>query len=343
MKKKNKIVVIIGPTASGKSELGVRIAKKFNAEIISADSRQVYKGLDVGSGKVRGKWVPHKRSKDLNRGEYYHKGIRHHCLDIADPKKIFTAADFVACGRRAIVDILTRGKTPIIVGGTGFYIDALLGRVRLAPVPPNPVLRKKLRNYSTTQLFNYLIKLDPQRAETIDSKNPRRLIRAIEIAQAQLTQHQTLERVLRPKRAWFFRKAKKSEGRNLETRALGATKKVKEIDAASIKTVWLGIQRSPENLKKRIHTRLIKRLPGIIREVRALHAKGLSWKRLYDFGLEYRYVSLYLRGKLKAPLSSKLQTAIGHYAKRQMTWWRKNKEIRWIQTYRETQCIIPKN
>src|SRR3989344_5698598 len=124
--KKSRVVVIVGPNASGKTSLSIRLAKKVNGEIISADSRQVYKGLNIGSGKVTKKEMA---------------GIPHHCIDIANPKKVFSALDFKNCAERAIADILSRGKTPIIVGGTGFYIDAALGRVKLGGVPPNHALR----------------------------------------------------------------------------------------------------------------------------------------------------------------------------------------------------------
>lgn len=301
--KKNKIIVLVGPTASGKSELGVRIAKKINGEIVSADSRQIYRGLDVGSGKIRGKWVFRKEKNS----EYYYKDIRHHCIDIADPKKVFTAADFVKCGQRALANILSRGKTPIIVGGTGFYIDALLGKIRLAIVPPNKTLRKKLASYSTTQLFNYLARFDPTRAKTIDKHNKRRLVRAIEIAYGN----------------------PKVESR--KSRVEQIKSKLPTINYQLPTMIWLGIKRSPEELKKRIHKRLITRLPGVIREIKKLHRRGVSWKRMDELGLEYRYVPFYVRRKLNYKLiTAQLQTASWHYAKRQMTWWRKNKEIRWF-------------
>src|SRR3989344_9637740 len=165
--KESRIIVIVGPNASGKSELGVKLAKKMNGEIISADSRQVYKGLDIGSGKITKKEM---------------RGVRHHWLSVADPKKVFTALDFKKIAERAIYDIISRNKVPIIVGGTGFYIDAALGRVKLGGVSPNLKLRKKLGGKSATELLKILKKLDSKRAKTIEQKNPRRLIRAIEIA-----------------------------------------------------------------------------------------------------------------------------------------------------------------
>ena len=289
MTKRAKILVIVGPNASGKSDYAVRIAKKINGEIISADSRQVYKGLDIGSCKITKKEM---------------RSIPHHCLDIADPKKVFTAEDFQRCAGKAIEDILSRGKTPIIVGGTGFYIDAALGRIKLGGVPPNYELRKKLKKKSAEELLKILKKIDPARARTVEQKNPRRLIKAIEIA--------------------TICKMSQTKFRSQFDLNLVWDKK------ADI--IWLGIKRSPEELKKRIHKRLLKRLPGIISEVKKLRRGGLSWKRLFELGLEYRYTSLYLHGKLsKKEFTDQLETAIWHYAKRQMTWFKKNKEIRWIQ------------
>jgi len=286
--KKPQIIVIVGPNASGKSRLGVKVARKVNGEIISADSRQVYKGLDIGSGKITKKEM---------------RGVPHRCIDIADPKKVFTAYDYQKCARSAILDILSRGKTPIIVGGTGFYIDAALERVKLGGVSPNHALRKKLTNYSTIKLLNYLTRLDPKRAKTIEQKNPRRIIRAIEIASV--------------------KRALKSETKFKTQYVLNLVSDI----------LWLGIKRKPNELKKRIHKRLTARLPGIIHEVKKLKQEGLSWKRLYDLGLEYRYASLYLRGKIsKEEMIRSIEQESWKYAKRQMTWFKKNKEIKWISS-----------
>ena len=162
-----KIIVILGPTASGKSWLAVKIARKYNGEIISADSRQVYKGLDIGAGKIT--------KKEMS-------GIPHYCLDIISPKKIFTVADFKKFADKAIEKIFSKNKTPIIVGGTGLYIQAIVDNVILPEVKPDWKLRKELEKKTTEKMFDFLKKLDPRRAKNIDPKNPRRLIRAIEIA-----------------------------------------------------------------------------------------------------------------------------------------------------------------
>lgn len=342
-KAKNKIVVIVGPNASGKTGLSIKLAKKMNGEIISADSRQVYKGMDIGSGKVTKKEM---------------QGIPHYCIDVADPKKVFSALDFKNCAEKAIADILSRGKTPIMVGGTGFYIDAALGRMKLGGVPPNPKLRKKLSRFSVEKLLATLKKLDPERAKTVEQKNPVRLIRAIEISSAKKNSSLPHSQPLPLNhlsggsdadtrlgtRSPFSNFFSDSEAKEVLRGSLaqhdGASRAIpqqrdmraNEKNYPLPKVTWIGIKRSPEDLKKRIHKRLIERLPGIIREVKKLHRNGVSWKRLFELGLEYRYASLYLRGKLnRKEFVEQLEMAIWHYAKRQMTWFKKNKEIRWIK------------
>lgn len=165
----NKLVVILGPTSSGKSDLAIRLARKFRGEIISADSRQVYKGLDIGTGKVTKK---------------EQKQILHHLLDVASPKKQFTVAEFKPLALEAIGNIRAKNKLPFLVGGTPFYIYATIDDLQIPEVAPNKKLRKHLRNKSTGDLFRILKKLDPRRAGNIDRHNPHRLIRAIEIVRS---------------------------------------------------------------------------------------------------------------------------------------------------------------
>lgn len=164
--KKPKILVIVGPTASGKSGLAVELAKLFNGEVISADSRQVYRGLDIGTAKIT-------KAEMAN--------VPHHLIDIADPNDVYTAADFARDAKAAVSDINHRGKLPIVAGGTFFYVDALLGRVNFPEVEPNPELRAKLDEKSAAELFRELEQKDPRRAIDIDKNNKRRLVRALEI------------------------------------------------------------------------------------------------------------------------------------------------------------------
>lgn len=276
-----KILVVLGPTASGKSDLAVELALKRNGEVVSADSRQVYKGLNIGSGKITAEEM---------------KGIPHHLLDIISPKKIFTASDYARLAKRSIDDILRRGKLPIVCGGTGFYIDTLLYNNSIAPIPPNPEIRKKIDKLSTKELANKLSELDPDRFASVDKQNRVRLVRALEIV---LSTGKPVPRL----------------------------KQKPRYDAEKIGIMW-----PMEKLDKRIELRLDKRLAArMINEVENLRDKGVSWKRLYDLGLEYRYISLYLRGKLSYDeMRNELLTAIKQYARRQMTWFKRDKEIKWI-------------
>src|SRR3990167_5452759 len=174
-----KLIVVLGSTATGKSGLAVDIAKKFGGEIISADSRQIYKGLDIGTGKVSGRWTS-KNGKKI----FLYKGIPHYLVDEINPKKDSGAGEFKKRAEEIIDDIRARGLLPIVVGGTNFWIDALLRGTILPDVLPNKKLRKTLERKTAADLFRMLKKLDPRRAKSIDPKNPRRLVRAIEIARA---------------------------------------------------------------------------------------------------------------------------------------------------------------
>jgi tRNA dimethylallyltransferase len=264
-----KIIVIVGPTASGKSSLGVFLAQKVGGEVISADSRQVYKGLDTGTGKITKKEMA---------------GVPHHLLDVANPKKVFSADDFVRLATKAIEKVSKKVGIPLVVGGTGFYIDTLFGRFTLPQVPPNPALRKKLAGKSAEQLFAMLKKLDPTRANNIDAKNPVRLIRAIEVA------------LVKP------------------SKRPGAKSVAEPVDAETLRavphhTLWIGLD--PKDLKKRIHARVLSRIKaGMIAEAKRLHTNGLSYKRMHELGLEYRYLSEYLQKKISLKELEKIKRAI---------------------------------
>ena len=303
----SKIIVILGPTATGKSALAVTFAKKltrtkwggFNgAEIISADSRQVYKGLDIGTGKITKEEMA---------------GIPHHLLNVADPRRRYTVVRYIVQARRAIADITRRGHLPIVCGGTGFYISALVDGIVLPDVPPNPKLRARLKKETPETLFNMLLKLDPRRAKTIDPKNSRRLIRAIEVAKV-LGKVPNLQLTTRPNgpesdRDWWAD------------------------NQQSYKTLQIGLALPPEELKKKISTRLLSRIKsGMITETKQLHKQGLSWKRMEELGLEYRYLAKYLKNEIsKSKMVEKLQTEIWRYAKRQMTWFKRDKKIIWFK------------
>ncbi|MEK7128826.1 MAG: tRNA (adenosine(37)-N6)-dimethylallyltransferase MiaA, partial [Patescibacteria group bacterium] len=245
---KQKIIIILGQTATGKSGLAVKLAKKFNGEVISADSRQVYRGLNLGTGKITKKEM---------------KGIPHYMLDVANPKTQYS----VALYQRAVLDhiryIVARGRIPIICGGTGLYIDTVINGIVLPEVKPNLKLRRRLNNKTAKELFLVLKKLDPRRAKTIDRQNPRRLIRAIEIATA-----------------------------------LGYVPHL-EASLPSYDILKIGLTLPNSLLKKKIRVRLFARIRlGMIAEVKHLHAGGLIWKRMEELGLEYKYLALYLQKKI---------------------------------------------
>jgi tRNA dimethylallyltransferase len=287
---KNKLIAIVGPTASGKSSLAVWLARQIQkgvcgAEIISADSRQVYKGLDIGTGKVTKKEM---------------QGVPHHLLSVASPKPQFSVDDFVKQAEHAIDLIYQVKHVPIVVGGTGLYVDMFVGRMSYAGVPPNPALRKKLGNKTPAQLFAMLKKVDPARAATIEKDNPRRLVRALEIA-----------------------------------RALG--KSPIPNPNSKYDVLWLGLSPTPAKLKINIRKRLVMRMrAGMIAEAKRLRRQGLSYKRMYELGLEYRYLALFLQGKLsQKEFEEQLERAIYHYAKRQMRWFKRNKDINWISSKTE--------
>lgn len=290
-----KIIIILGPTASGKSALAVKIAKKIGGEIISADSRQVYRGLDIGSGKIT--------KKEMG-------GIPHHCIDIVSPKKIYTVVDFKKRADKAIEKIFAKNKTPIIVGGTGLYIQAVADNIVLPEVKPDWKLRKQLEKKTTEEMFRMLKKLDPRRAENIDAKNPRRLIRAIEIA----------------------KKLGKVPSLDLPMSRL------------NLDIGWLGIKLPDEILKKNIEKRIKKMLKdGLVAETKKLKESGLSWKRIYEFGFEYKYPAMYLQGKIdKKEMLAKMLIENRQYAKRQMTWFKRDKRIKWIKDLNETEKITRK-
>lgn len=299
-----KFIVIVGPTASGKSNLGVQIAlrlaqggpDKIGGEIISVDSRQVYRGMDIGSGKITKKEM---------------LGVPHHLLDVVSPRSEFSVSHFKKLAARKIEEVISRSHMPIIVGGTGFWIDALIYDWPLPEIGPNLALRLQLDKLTVEKLFAKLKKLDPVRAATIDRHNPRRLIRALEIVMA----------IGRPTPE--FKISYKS----------GGTSTRYKIGGKEYRVLILGIKLSRQELEHRIYKRLIGRLKvGMVEEIKKLHKSGVSWKQLDNFGLEYRYVSRYLRGLLTYDqMIEQLYLAIKNYAKRQRRWFKRNPQIKWIR------------
>jgi len=276
---KPKILAIVGPTATGKSDLAVKLAKKFNGEIISADSRQVYKGMDIGSGKITKKEM---------------KGVPHHLLDVANPKNIFSVDQFQRLAEKKITEIIKRNKLPIICGGTGFYLDTLVQGLRYPSVKTNKKLRAQLEKKSTPELLKILKKRDLARSKNIDIHNKVRLIRAIEIA-----------------------------------KILGRVPKIER--RIPYDPTYIGLDLPDLTLKERIRARLLRRLKqSMLAEVRRLHRHGISYRRLESFGLEYKNCALFLQKKIsKEKMIENILKESFQYAKRQRTWFKRNKNIKW--------------
>ncbi|NCS99471.1 tRNA (adenosine(37)-N6)-dimethylallyltransferase MiaA [Candidatus Parcubacteria bacterium] len=288
---KPKLVVICGQTASGKSDLGVTIAKAFDGEIISADSRQVYKGLDLGSGKIT--------TEEM-------QGVPHHMLDIIDPKKTYSVAMYKKEAFKAIEEVVSRGKLPIVVGGTGQYIEAIVDNQKFPEVPPNQELRDLLEEMETAELFEILKEKDSRRASEIDQKNRPRLIRALEI-------YDTLGEI-----------PETVHGEGL------------------FDTLHIGFKLEKKDLIEKIQKRLDSRLAvGMVDEVSGLHKNGLSWERLESFGLEYQQIAEYLQGKKDFDEMKRILVIKSRqFAKRQLTWFQRDKRIKWFNPDQTEEILV---
>jgi len=287
---KPKIIVILGPTASGKSELAIKIAKKFNGEVISADSRQVYKGMDIGTAKAIGTKL----------------GIPHYLIDIVYPNQEFNVAIYKKLAIKTIKDIQKRRKLPILVGGTGLYIQAVVNNIEFPKVPPQKKLRKKLEKKSVKELFVIYKKLDPAGAKFIEKENKRRLIRAIEVCK------------VTGKSFWEQRK----KGKPL------------------FDILQIGIKLPKEKLRERIIKRVKKMFKlGLEKEVKNL-VKKYGWiPPLQTIG--YQEWKEYLEGKInKNDVKNLIIQHTIQFTKRQMTWFKKDQRIHWINNQKEAEELI---
>ena len=293
MKNLPKIIVILGPTASGKTDLALSLAKKFNGEIVSADSRQIYKKMSIGTAKPAGEW------QGKNGGRVYvTDGVPHYLVDIVDPGKDFSLSDYKQEANKAIGQIISRGKLPIIVGGTGLYIWALVDNLAMPQVAPNKKLRHELEVKDLSELVELLTKLDPDSAQKIDLKNPRRVLRALEVAI--LTGESFLKQ--------------KSQAEPL-------------YNALQIGLLW-----PREDLYARIEQRIDKMMEqGLIKEVEALNKQKYGWNLPSMSSLGYKQIGAFLRGEISLEQAvSEFKRDSRRYAKKQMTWFKRDKRIEWI-------------
>ncbi len=279
-----KLVVLLGPTASGKSGLGITLAQRFNGEIISADSRQVYRSLDIGTAKV----TPAAQAL-----------IPHHVLDVADPREIYTVAQFQRDAIAAINDILKRSHQPFLVGGSPHYIQTVVDNLDIPHIEPQPELRAQLEKHPLPELLEQLEELDPRGAATIDRNNPRRVIRALEVCL-------------------------------ISGKPFSQQRKMSD---PLYQSLLLGIEWPREVLYRRIDERVDERMQqGMVQEVQRLLDEGVSHQRLEALGLEYRYITRWLTGAFENEdeMVQRLKYAIHDFTRRQLTWFRKEKRIVWM-------------
>ena len=303
MKNKPNMVVILGPTASGKTRLAVRLAKDRGGEIISADSRQVYRGMDLGTGK------------DLLDYTVEGVAIPFHLVDILEPMEEFHLFAYQRLFHRCFKDITARGALPVLVGGSGMYLEAVIRSYDLQEVPENKDLRRELDNLDMDALASRLQAVQPDLHNKTDLLDRERLLRAIEIAEATKV-----------------KRAQPVDGMpDINPHASGTGP-----PASGLWPLVIGVRWERVILRQRITDRLYARLQsGMVEEVAALHQRGVSWERLYHFGLEYRYLSLYLQDLMSFDdMVKTLNTRIHQFAKRQDTWFRRMERlgvvIHWI-------------
>jgi tRNA dimethylallyltransferase len=282
------LLVVLGPNASGKTRLGVRLAHALSGEVVSADSRQVYRGLDIGAGK------------DLAEYTFEGQRINHHLIDVADLSEEFNVYEYQKRFYEVFRILRARSVLPVMVGGTGLYIESVLLAYRMVQVPEDGRLRAELDRLSAGELKEKLVAVKERLHNVSDFGSRERMIRAIEIAVH--------------------------------------TQQARPPAPPEIRPLVLGTKWERRELRERIAVRLRERLQaGLIEEVEGLRAQGIPWSRLEALGLEYRYVADFLRGKIAATddLLSDLSIAIGRFAKRQESWFRRMErggiEIHWVE------------
>lgn len=298
----NKLLVICGPTSTGKTSLALTLAKKLNGEIVSADSRQVYKGLNIGTGKDLPKGAKLKKGLFSKWGYYEISGQKIWGYDVADPRREFSVAQYLKIAHKMIDDIAKRGKLPILVGGTGLYIKGVIDGIPTAEIPKNDQLRQNLGNRTVDELYETLANLDSSKAASLNSsdrKNPRRLMRAIEIAQYHLTKKQI---------------------------------PVRHTLNKEFEVLFIGLTAPRAFLDKNIEARVDQRIKlGVKDEVRKLLRSGVTWEDQSMVALGYGQWRDYFEGAVdEEHVVSEWKREEMKYAKRQMTWFKKDSRIKWF-------------
>lgn len=312
MSKILKVIVITGPTACGKSDIGIRLAQKFNGEIISADSRQIYKKMDIGTGKVIGKTdFSHFVDIPPKLYPFISEGINHWLIDILNPSELFSVADFQKYAEAIEKDINKRNKIPFIVGGTGFFIRSLTEGLMFPNVKVSEETKKYVEDMSYEEALAKLSNIQTNAEEFIDIKNPRRVQRALSLLLSGMNNLSEMRMHRKPIAEYLV----------------------------------IGINYEREIINKRILKRLDDRLNhGMVKEIDSLLQNGdVTPERLDDFGLEYRWIGRFITGQMTyEEMHEKLYTEICRFAKRQMTWFKKYCNVIWINDEKQITEMIDK-
>lgn len=301
-----RVLCIVGPTSSGKTSLGIKLAKAFKGEIVNADARQIYQQFDIGTGKPTGG----KRIKRGKLGMYLFEEVPHYLMDFLPPVKALTVADWKEMAYTAVKGIKQRGKLPIIVGGTGLYIQALVDNYQIPELPPQEAFREAMSTKSLSELVELLLRLDPDAKHEIDLKNPRRVMRALEVSTftgKPFTKH----------------KAKA---------------------APLLDVLLIAVHREREELRERINLAVEAYVEaGWLDEIRRLRELGIDWNAPAMTSIGYKELGAYLRGECQLDEAiRKTKEATWQYAKRQLTWFNRDKRIHWVKTEDEAVKLVKK-
>jgi len=300
-----KLIVILGPTASGKTDWSLHLAKKFGGEIISADSRQLYKKMDIGTAKPLGQW-----KREGFKKNYYVDDVPHYLVDFLDPGKYFTAAEFHDQAIKYAKMIHMKNKIPFVVGGTGMYIQSLVDNYKMPRIAPNKKLRRSFEEKSIEDLVEWLKQVDPISAEIIDINNKRRIIRALEVSILSGEPFSTQQKM----------------GEQL------------------FDILQIGLKAEKEIIHQRIEDRVDKMIQeGILEEIKKLQKQKYSWDLPSMSGIGYRQFRDHLEGKESLEDAiKKLKRETKHFAKKQMTWFKRDQRINWLENRDEAEKLIAK-
>ena len=298
-----KIIVILGPTACGKTTWSIKLAQKHNGIVISADSRQIYKKMDIGTAKEPGEW----RWTGIKRA-YYIEEVPHHIIDFLDPGKRFNVAEFRDRAIKNVKAAYKHNQTPFIVGGTGLYISSIVDNFNIPRIPPNKKLRSSLEEKTNEELFKLLDQIDPAAAEVIDKHNKRRLIRALEVC---IFSGEPFSK-------------QKQKGESL------------------FDVLQIGIEVPREELYDRINTRVdVMMKQGLLKEVEALAKQRYGWQLPSMNGIGYRQFKPYFDGEVTLDQAiERLKRDTRHYARRQLSWFRRDKRIKWCASFEEAEKLV---